>query len=91
MGIWYTTDVRFLYYRKDLIETPPTTWDELLAVCEEIKDDVTYPYVFQAQRDEGTMTNSILPFFYGQGAKLFDEDGNPVFGEGETVKHAECC
>ncbi|MGD1821801.1 MAG: extracellular solute-binding protein [Pleomorphochaeta sp.] len=79
-GLWYTTDVRFLYYRKDLIKNPPKTWDELLAVCEDIKDDVEEPINFEADRDEGTLTATILPWLYGDGGKLFDGE-TPVFGE----------
>ena len=28
-ALWFTTDVRVLYYRKDLISKPPKTWAEL--------------------------------------------------------------
>src|SRR5215469_16652641 len=30
-ALWVNTDVRVLYYRKDLVSNPPRTWDELVA------------------------------------------------------------
>ena len=29
----YASDGGMLYYRKDLVSTPPKTWDELIADC----------------------------------------------------------
>ncbi|MGB3828559.1 MAG: hypothetical protein WA962_07240 [Ornithinimicrobium sp.] len=32
-GLQFTTDVRVLYYRRDLIDRPPATWDELISLA----------------------------------------------------------
>ena len=34
---FYYTDARVLWYRKDLVETPPTTWDELIEMAKQLK------------------------------------------------------
>ncbi len=84
LGIWYTTDVRVLFYRKDLIETPPATWEEVLSVGAELKEQGMDAFLYTAARDEATVMASVLPYFWGQGGTLVDEAGTPVFGEGDN-------
>ncbi len=88
VAIWNETDVRGLYYRKDLVPEAPETWDELIDVASEISaaDNNVDGYVFPAGRGEGT-TFSILPFYWAQGGKLVDETGRPVFNEGENREY----
>ncbi len=86
LGIWYTTDVRTLYYRKDLIETPPTTVTEMLEVGKKMKEQGLTGLVYAATR-ETTLTDVLLPLFWGQGGNLVDEAGKPVFGEGENREY----
>jgi multiple sugar transport system substrate-binding protein len=81
-GLMFTTDVRVLYYRTDLVDTPPASWDEALEVGRELSNEGLDAYLFPAGRDEATMTTTILPLFWSQGGELTDEEGNPVFGEG---------
>ena len=62
------TDVGLLYYRTDLIDTPPATWDELVALSKEHigKDGIEYGYVFQMFQGEPTSCN-ILEFIKQNG------------------------
>jgi multiple sugar transport system substrate-binding protein len=83
-GIQFTTDVRVLYYRKDLISDPPASWEDLLQTGEDVKDQAETPFLFPAGRDEATITTSLLPHFWAAGGELTDEEGNPAFGEGEN-------
>jgi multiple sugar transport system substrate-binding protein len=79
-GVWHGTDCRVLYYRKDLVPTPPKTWDELIAVASRIaKEKNISGYVFNAGRWEGAVFDH-LPMFWGQGGELVDEKGAPIFG-----------
>jgi multiple sugar transport system substrate-binding protein len=86
MGMQFTTDVRVMYYRRDLIPTPPASWDELLRTGRDLlsEDEELTPYVFPAGRDEATVTTSLFPYFWASGGELVDGEGNPAFGEGEN-------
>lgn len=82
LAMWYDTDVRALYYRKDLMETPPTSWDELFEVMEPLKEQ-GYSFLYPAGKNETTSCD-ILPWFWAQGGELLDDTGKPVFNEGEN-------
>ncbi|MFI7483959.1 extracellular solute-binding protein [Kocuria sp. M1R5S2] len=81
-GMQFTTDVRVMFYRKDLVPTPPKTWDETLEVGRQLTDDGHTAFMYPGGRGEGTIVATVLPMFWGQGGELVDEEGNPVFGEG---------
>lgn len=83
-GIQFTTDIRVLYYRKDLVKTPPKTWDELVKTGKELKDKGFDAFLFPAGRAEGAPNTSIYPMFWGQGGDLVDSAGKPVFGAGDN-------
>lgn len=83
-GLQFTTDVRVMYYRTDLISTPPTSWAELLRTGQDLLSEELTPYLFPAGRDEATVTTSLFPYFWALGGELTDADGTPVFGEGEN-------
>ena len=55
------TDVGLLYYRSDIIDTPPTTWDELVDLSNEYvgKDGIEYGYLFQMFQGEPTSCNML--------------------------------
>lgn len=81
-GLQFTTDVRVLYYRKDLIEEPPTSWEELFRVGEEVKDQVDAVFLYPAGRGESTVITTLFPQFWALGGDLVDDQGTPIFGEG---------
>lgn len=85
LALWYTTDVRTLYYRKDLIseDEVPATWDELIALGEKLTAEGKVAYIYPAGRNEAVVTNH-LPFLWSQGYDLVNEAGEPAFGEGEA-------
>lgn len=82
LAMWYDTDVRALYYRKDLVETPPATWDELFETMGELKDN-GYSFLYPAGKNETTSCD-ILPWFWSQGGELLDDTGKPIFNEGDN-------
>jgi multiple sugar transport system substrate-binding protein len=80
-GVWHGTDCRMLYYRKDLVPVPPKTWDELLATASRIaRERHVAGYLYNAGRWEAA-TFDHLPMFWGQGGRLVDDEGRPVFGQ----------
>jgi len=88
-SLWFTTDVRVLYYREDLVPTPPETWEELLAMASAIsKQGNVFGFVYPAGRGEGTMMETFLPGFWSLGGRLVDDTGRPIFNEGENREAA---
>jgi multiple sugar transport system substrate-binding protein len=68
------TDVGLLYYRSDIIETPPTTWDELVADCEEYigTNGIENGYLFQMFQGEPTSCNMLEFIKQNGGQDLVD-------------------
>jgi multiple sugar transport system substrate-binding protein len=95
-GIPFETDVRVLFWNKQLFEAagldpnkPPTTWDELWEMADKLdvkNDDGTYQRIaFFPIWNAG-----FNPFWaYLNGAPLIDESGNPVINSPEAVEAAE--
>ena len=80
-ALQFTTDVRVLYYRKDVVPTPPASWDELVAMAKPLAADgqvMTFP----AGRSEGAVTTTLWPQYWSQGQELFDDAGEPAFTSG---------
>jgi multiple sugar transport system substrate-binding protein len=73
----YTTDAPILYYRTDLIDQPPRTWDELMKVGLEAGQARIAPFVAQGAQYEGMVVN-FLEYFWGAGGDLFNADGTEV-------------
>ncbi len=80
-ALWVNTDVRALFYRKDLVKTPPKTWDDLLALAPGLEKQKITPYVFPGGRGEASVMEH-LGMFWAMGGKLVDDKGNAAFGEG---------
>lgn len=80
---WWFTDLRVLYRDTALVPEAPQTWEELeaaaLATVEEGREGV----LFSGGRWEGTAFDW-LANFWAQGGRLVDDDGRPVFAEGEN-------
>jgi len=80
-GVWHGTDCRVLYYRKDLVPTPPRTWAELLDTASRIsRERKIAGYLYNAGRWEAAVFDH-LPMFWAQGGELVDAEGRPVFGD----------
>jgi len=71
-----------LYYRTDLLDAPPRTWDDLLeqAAVENMK----YGFVFNGETDEGIIC-AALEFIYAYGGRILDDDGNIVVQNEKTI------
>jgi multiple sugar transport system substrate-binding protein len=82
---WWSTDLRVIYRRKDLVPNAPKTWDELIEFAKqaERKDPKVDGYLFNAGRWEATAFDN-LGYFWMQGGKLLDDNGRPVFAQGEN-------
>ena len=80
-SLWYTTDARALYYRKDLIETPPATVDELIEVGKRVSQEHgMIGFLYVGGRGEGAM-NNLWGLYWGQGGEIVHEDGSMAIDE----------
>lgn len=70
-------DAPLLYYRSDIISIPPRTWDEMLQLISENKDNpyINYSYIFQGYTYEGLVCNA-LEFIWNNGGMVTDSSGN---------------
>lgn len=68
-----TSDGGMLYYRKDIISTPPTTWDELIADCAK-KGPVKFCYAGQFANYEG-LTCNVGEAINAAGGQFVKDDG----------------
>jgi multiple sugar transport system substrate-binding protein len=85
----YNSNAGFLYYRTDLVDEPPTTWEELkevgLAAAEEAG---IAPFVGQGAQYEGMVVN-YLEYLWGAGGELLNDEGTEVlFGEDDAALNA---
>ncbi|MFF2554253.1 ABC transporter substrate-binding protein [Nocardia sp. NPDC058058] len=69
-----TTDAGMLYYRKDLVPVPPTTWDEMMAYCQIAVQNKIGCYAGQFDNDEDLTVNAVeaISTF---GGRILDESG----------------
>jgi multiple sugar transport system substrate-binding protein len=70
----YASDGGILYYRKDLVKTPPTTWDELMSDCSIAKTAKIGCYAGQFKQYEG-LTVNFSESVNGAGGEIVKDDG----------------
>jgi multiple sugar transport system substrate-binding protein len=80
-GLQFTSDVRVLYYRKDVVPTPPASWDELISIARPLAAR-GLQVLMPAGRSEGAVTTTLWPQVWAQGAEPFDDAGEPAFASG---------
>lgn len=94
--VWAIPDLasaRAMYYNKDILDAAgvevPTTWDELKAACEKIKEtnpDV-YPWGIDMTTDEGQA--AFAYYTWNNGGGFVDDDGNWTLNSAENVAAIE--
>lgn len=84
-GIPMAFSSRALYYRSDLIETPPTTWEELFETAKKINEEKGM-YGFAIPGDPTTGTDELLNFIYQGEGKIVDKDGNFTIDSPENIE-----
>lgn len=84
------TDAGVFYYRTDIVDDPPETWDKLIEMASELQgtNDTEFGYIMQAAQYEGLITNAI-EFIASYGGQIIDEDNNVVVDSPETIKAIE--
>jgi multiple sugar transport system substrate-binding protein len=88
-GIPKHTNVQLLWYRKDLVPTPPATFDEMMQMAQQLKDQgQPYEIGFTAAQYEGYVVN-INNLVEGFGGQLVNEDSTEAVVGEQTVQALE--
>lgn len=74
-GIPMAFSSRALYYRTDLIDKAPTTWDELLATAKKVHQENTKVYGFAVPTDLESGTDELLNFIYQNEGRIVNDKG----------------
>jgi multiple sugar transport system substrate-binding protein len=84
-NIPYTASADLLYYRKDLVPTPPTTWAQLIADCKIAKAKKMGCYSGQYAQYEGLVVNFISAVA-SAGGSVLSPDGKQVLVDSPQAK-----
>jgi multiple sugar transport system substrate-binding protein len=86
-GTLYATpkesDGGMLYYRKDLVPTPPKTWDEMIQMCSIAKENKIGCFAGQYKQYEGLTVNA-AEAINSAGGSVLDKDGKPSLNTPEA-------
>lgn len=75
-GVPRNLDVKLLYYRSDLIDTPPSSWDELLEQATQLRSEDQYGFVFPGK--ESGLFGHFFELHAMAGGNMFAESGPPI-------------
>ncbi len=77
-GAPYTTNAGMLYYRSDLVKTPPATWAELVTLCHAVAAQKGIScYAGQFAQYEG-LTVNVSEAVYSAGGRFVEDGGRTV-------------
>jgi multiple sugar transport system substrate-binding protein len=77
------SDGGILYYRKDLVPTPPKTWDEMMSMCSIAKANNIGCYSGQYKQYEGLTVNA-AEAINSAGGSVLDDQGKPSLNTPEA-------
>jgi len=80
-----SSDGAMLYYRTDLVKTPPKTFDEMWSMCSIAKKNGMDCYAGQFAKYEGGTCNA-TEWMNAYGAKVVDDAGKPTVDSPEAAK-----
>ena len=78
-----SSDGGILYYRKDLVPTPPKTWDEMMGMCSIAKSKNIGCYAGQFAKYEG-LTVNVAEAINSAGGTIIGSDGKPTLDTAEA-------
>lgn len=81
----YNSNAGFLYYRTDLVDEPPQTWEEMCDTAESVGDaEGINGFVGQGASYEGMVVNW-LEYYWSGGGELYNEDQSEVVFDDELA------
>lgn len=87
-GIPMALSSRTLFYRSDLVEKAPTNWEELLSTAKQLKADKGI-YGFAIPTDSRDGVDELLNFFYQNGGRMVDENGEYTLNSEANIETLE--
>jgi multiple sugar transport system substrate-binding protein len=81
-----TSDGGMLYYRKDLVPTPPKTWDEMMSMCSIAKKNSMDCYAGQFAKYEGLTVNAAEAINTAGGIIVKEDGKTPAVNSPEAAK-----
>lgn len=82
-ALWHNTDTPLYYYNTEMIPEPPTTWSDLVALCERVREEeggntyaFTHPFAGWLQMNSG--------LYVALGGEYVDDTGAPIAFEEEN-------
>lgn len=90
VGLPYFNNVGVLFYRTDIVKTPPTTWDELIEMGKKYvgTNGTTLAFAGEGAQYEGLVCGA-MEFIGSYGGKIIDENGKVVINSPEVIKGLE--
>jgi multiple sugar transport system substrate-binding protein len=82
------SDGGILYYRKDLVPTPPKTWDEMMSMCSIAKANNIGCFSGQYKQYEGLTVNA-AEAITSAGGSILDDQGKPSLNTPEAKEGLE--
>ena len=79
-----TSDGGMLYYRTDLVKTPPKSWDEMMGMCDIATKAKIDCYAGQFAKYEGLTVNA-SEAINGAGGQIVDASGKPTVDSQESI------
>jgi multiple sugar transport system substrate-binding protein len=84
----YSTNAGIMYYRTDLVDEPPATWEELVEASQEhVDDEEVFSLAAQGAEYEGLVVN-FLEYYWSAGGELYDDAGEEVLLDEEAARSA---
>jgi len=81
-------DISCIHYLTDLVDTPPTTWDEFKRMAIDITDPSKGRYGTQFAGKEEALTGRFYEVLIAEGGSLFNDKWEPTFNSAAGVKAA---
>src|SRR5215213_6429778 len=75
-GVPRNLDVKLLYYRTDLMNEPPSSWEELRDEAARLKSDDLYGFVFPGK--ESGLFGHFFELHAMAGGRMFEDEGPPA-------------
>jgi multiple sugar transport system substrate-binding protein len=79
-GLPWSINAEALWYRTDLMDAAPATWEELRAKAQELTNDDMFGYAVQGGRDADWIISETNPIMWGNGGEIWDQSTYTVQG-----------